>query len=65
MEKEADEEQDSLTEQHLAAKKELKDLITVAKFDLDKVLSEKIIWDKSSSHVSFFCKALKFNWNIL
>ena len=43
MEKEADEEQESEQEKHLAAKKDLKDKITVAKFDLDKVLSEKII----------------------
>ena len=38
MEKEADEEQANEQEKHLAAKKDLKDKITVAKFDLDKAL---------------------------
>lgn len=43
MEKDADDEQEQLTEKHQADKKALKDMIVVAKFDLDKVLSEKII----------------------
>lgn len=43
MEKDADDEQDAEQEKHQAAKKALKDLIVVAKFDLDKVLSEKIV----------------------
>lgn len=43
MMRDADEEHERLTEKHEAEKKDLKDQISIAKFELDKELSLKIM----------------------